>query len=69
MKKYEDRVNKCMEIRVVGGGPVGRPRNTWLENVEADMAGLEIDREDIYDRKKLKRNVMKTKSNPIENGL
>ena len=31
--------------------PVGRTRKTWLENVEADMAELEIDREDIHDRK------------------
>ena len=30
----------------------GRPRRTWLESVEADMAELEIDREDVYDRKK-----------------
>ena len=24
--------------------PVGRPRKTWLESVEADMAELEIDK-------------------------
>ena len=34
-------VKKCMEIRVEGR-PVGRPRKTWLENVEYDMAELEI---------------------------
>ena len=43
---------------------VGRPR-TWLESVEADMAKLEIDREDVHDRKKWRKNVMKRKSNPI----
>ena len=43
--------------------PIGRPRETWLENVEADMAELEIDREDINYRKKWRNNVMK--SNPI----
>ena len=32
---------------------------------EADMKELDIDREDINDRKKLRRNVMKRKSNPI----
>ena len=42
MKKY-------MEIRVEGRRPVGKPKKTWLENIE--MAELEIDREDIYDRK------------------
>ena len=31
--------------------PVGRPRNRWLESVEADMAELEIDKEDVHDYK------------------
>ena len=31
----------------------GDQSNTWLENVEAYMAELEIDREDIHDRKKI----------------
>ena len=29
-----------------------RPRKTWLESVEADMAALELDKEDVHDRKK-----------------
>ena len=29
------------------------------------MAELEIDKEDVHDRKKWRRNVMKRKSNPI----
>ena len=33
---------------------------------EADMAEIEIDKEDAHDRKKWRRNVMKRKSNPIE---
>ena len=38
-----------------------------LESVEADMAELEIDKEDVHDRSKWRRNVnvMKRKSNPI----
>ena len=37
----EDWVKKCMmEFRVEGKRPVGRPRRTWLESVEADMAEL-----------------------------
>ena len=48
--------------RVEGRRPVGR---TWLESVEADMAELEIDKEDVHDRKKWRRNGMKRKSNPI----
>ena len=54
-----------MEIRIENGRPVGRSRKSWLENVEADMAELEIDREDIHYRKKWRQNVMKKKSNPI----
>ena len=48
-----------MEIRVEGRRSIGRLRETCLENVEADMAELEIDREDIRDGKKWRRNVMK----------
>ena len=64
-KGDEDWVKKCMEYRVEGRRLVGRPRKTWLESVEADMTELEIDKEDVHDRKKWKRNVMKRKSNPI----
>ena len=45
--------------------PVGRPRRTWLENVEGDMAELEIDKEVVHDRKKWRTNDIKRKSNPI----
>ena len=66
-KRDEDWVKKCMEYRVEGRIPVGRPRETWLESVEADMAELEIDKEDAHDRSKWRRNVnvMKRKSKPI----
>ena len=62
-----DWVKKCMEHRVEGRKPVGRPIKTWLESVEADMAELAIDKEDVYDRSKWRRNVngMKRKSYPI----
>ena len=42
--------------------PVGRPRRTWLERVQADMSELEIDREDVHDRNKRRQNVMKRKT-------
>ena len=66
-KGDEDWVKKCMEYRVEGRRPVGRPRKTWLESVEVDMAELEIDKEDVHDRCKWRSivNVMKRKSNPI----
>ena len=62
-----DWVKKCVEYRVEDRRPVGRPRKTWLESVEADMAEHEIDREDVHDRRKWRRNVnvMKRTSNPI----
>ena len=57
----EDWVKKYMEFRVEGRRPVGQPRRTWLESVEAVMVEPEIHREDVHDRK----NVMRRKSNPI----
>ena len=39
-KSDEEWVIKCMEYKVEGRRPVGRPRRTWLEIVEADMAEL-----------------------------
>ena len=64
----EDCVKKCMKFRVEDRRPVGRLRRTWLKSVEADMAVLEIDKENVHDRKKWRRNVMK-KSNISENVL
>ena len=51
--------------RVEGRRPVGRPRRTWLERVEANMVKLKMDKEDVHDRNKWRMNVMKRKSNPI----
>ena len=51
-KGDEDWVKKCMEYRVEGRRPVGRPRKTWSESVEADMAKLKIDKEDVHTRSK-----------------
>ena len=48
-----------MEIRVEGRRSIGRQRETWLENLEADMAELVIDREDLRDGKQCRGNVMK----------
>ena len=58
-------VKKCMEFKVEGRRPVGSSRKKWLESVEADMAEVEIDREDVHDRKKWRKNVMKRKSYPM----
>ena len=60
-------MKKCIEFRDEGTRPVGRPRSTWLDSVEADIAELEIDKEDVHARSKWRRNVnvMKRKYNPI----
>ena len=51
-KSNEDWVKKCMEFRFEGGRSVRRPRSAWLESIEADMAELRIDKEDVRERKK-----------------
>ena len=33
-------MKKCMEYRVEGRRPVGRPSKTWLESVEAVLPNL-----------------------------
>ena len=63
-KRDEGWVKKGVEFRVEGRRPVGRPRRTWLESVEENMAELEIDR-DVHNKKKWRKNVMKRKYNPI----
>ena len=65
-KGDEDWVKKCMKYGVEGRRPVGRPRKTWLESVEVDMAELQIDKEDVHDSKWGRIViVMKRKFNPI----
>ena len=64
-KVDEDWVKKCMEFRVEDRTPAGRQKRTWLESVKTDMAELGIDKDDVHDRKKWRKNVMKRKFNPI----
>ena len=58
-------MKKGMEYSVEARIPVGRPTRTLLYSVEADMAEPEIDIEDVHDRKKWRKYVIKRKSNPI----
>ena len=39
LKGDEDWVKKCMEYRVEGRRPVGRPRKTWLRTVRECRSG------------------------------
>ena len=56
-KSDEDWVKKCMEFRVEGRRRIEITRRTWLESIEADMAELEIDKEDVHDINKWRRRV------------
>ena len=63
-KGDEDWVKKCMELSVECRRPVGRPRRTWLESVEADMTeqGRSIITEPSY---AMKQNTVEPVSNRI----
>ena len=63
-KGDEDWVKKCMEYRVEGRRPIGRPRRTWLESVKRTWQNLRST-EKISMIGKMERKVMKRKSNPI----
>ena len=52
-------MKKCLQFRVESRRLIGRPRRTRLESVETDMAELEIDREEVHDRKKWRKNVIR----------
>ena len=53
-----------MECRIEGRRSVGTPIKTWLESVEADMAEHEIDKEDVHDRKKWKKDCYEEEAQP-----
>ena len=52
--RFDDTKEEEVEDRRL----VGRPRKKWVENVEADMAYLEINIEDLHDREKCRKNVI-----------
>ena len=62
-------MKKCMDYRVECRRPVGRPRSTWLESVEADMTELKIDKEDVHDRKNGEEMLWRGSPTLSENGL
>ena len=45
-------MKKCMEYRVECRRQDGRPRRTWLESVEVDMAEFEIEKEEMSMRER-----------------
>ena len=62
-KGDEGWVRKCMEFKVEGRRSFGTPRRTWLESVDAVMAELEINRENVHNGKKWRNNLITTEDN------
>ena len=62
-------MDMCEEMyrgfRTEDRSPVGIPRGTWLESVEADVEDFDFGKEDVHDRNKWRRNVKKRTSYPI----
>jgi len=56
-KKDDDRVKKCMEYKVEGPRPRGRPKRTWTEVVPEDCQARKLNAEDAMDRSKWIKDV------------
>jgi len=53
--RKEDWVKKCMEYKVEGARPRGRPNETWSEIVEKDCHTHKLNREDAMDRNRWRK--------------
>jgi len=49
-KDDDDWVKKCMEYKVEGPRPRGRPKRTWREVVQEDCQARKLNKEDAMDR-------------------
>jgi len=54
-KQDTDWVKKCMEYKVEGSRPRGRPKRTWREVVQKDCQARNLNREDAMDRGRWKK--------------
>jgi len=54
-KEDNDWVKKCMEYKVEGARPRGRPKRTWREIVEKDCQARKLNREDAMDRNRCRK--------------
>ena len=57
-KKDDQGVKKCMEYEVGGPRPRGRPKRTWITDVEKDCQARKLNKEDAVDRSRW-RNLIK----------
>jgi len=56
-KEDNDWVKKCMEYRVEGARPRGRPKKTWTEIVEKDCQVCGLNREDYMDHNRWMKQI------------
>jgi len=54
-RKDIDWVKKCMEYKVEGSRPRGRPKRTWKEVVQKDCQACNLNTEDAIDRGRRKK--------------
>jgi len=54
-KEDDDRVKKCMEYKVEGPRPRGRPKRTWREVVTEDCQARKLNTEDAMDCSKWRK--------------
>ena len=49
-RQGEGVLGEVMEMEIPGTRPRGRPKKTWMKNIEEDMSQLNLNEEDVYDR-------------------
>jgi len=55
--KSSDWVKKCMEYKVEGARPRGKPNKTWKEIVEKGCQVCELNKEDTVDCKRWRKQI------------
>jgi len=56
-KEDNDWVKKCMDYKVEGTRPRGRPKKTWREIVEKDCRARGLNTEDAMDRSRRRKQI------------
>ena len=51
------KVKKCMEYKVQGASPRGRPKKTWTEIVEKDCQERKLNKEDAVDHNRWRKQI------------
>ena len=53
----KDEASRCEMYEVDGARPRGRPRKTWREIVEKDCQAHKLNKEDVVDRKRWRKQI------------